>query len=194
MKIDVFPHIYPAKYLEALRKKVPTSVYEIYEQVERTPGLVDIERRLKILDKYDDVVQVLNIASPPIETMVGPKDAIDLCKLGNDEMAELTAKYPDRFVGAIASLPMNDMDAALSEADRAIRDLGFRGVQIYTDVNGKPLDSPEFKPLWEKMTAFNLPFLCTPGGKAANLIIPVRKGLNMPPTLFLAGHMKQLWR
>ncbi len=143
MKIDVFPHIYPAKYLESLRKKVPTSVYEIYEQVERTPGLVDLERRLRILDKYDDVVQVLNIASPPIETMVGPKDAIDLCRLGNDEMAELTAKYPDRFVGAIASLPMNDMEAALSEADRAVRELGFRGVQIYTDVTGLPIYIPK---------------------------------------------------
>jgi len=175
MKIDVFPHIFPTKYLEALRKKVPSNVYEIYEQVERTPGLVDIERRLRILDKYDDVVQILNIASPPIETMVEPKDAVELCRLANDELAELLIKYPDRFVGAIASIPMNDVEAAVIEADRAIRELGFRGVQIYTDVAGKPLDSPEFKPLFEKMVSFNLPILMHPWRKSSQPDYPGEK-------------------
>ena len=57
---------------------------------------------------------------------------------------------------------MNDMDAALKEADRAINDLRLRGVLIYTPVNDKPLDSPEFMPLYEKMSQYNLPMLIHP--------------------------------
>jgi aminocarboxymuconate-semialdehyde decarboxylase len=66
-------------------------------------------------------------------------------------MAELVEKYPDRFIGFAASLPMNDPDGAVREADRAIADLGSLGVQIFTNVNGMPLDDPRFKPLFARM-------------------------------------------
>ena len=72
------------------------------------------------------------------------------------------AKYPDRFIGAAACLPMNDVDAALQETDRAIQDLGFRGVEIFTDICGRPVDSPEFLPLFEKMQDYDLPILLHP--------------------------------
>jgi aminocarboxymuconate-semialdehyde decarboxylase len=71
-------------------------------------------------------------------------------------------KYPDRFVAAIACLPMNDVDGALAEADRAINELRFRGVEIFTDIGGKPVDSPEFMPLYERMASLNLPIFLHP--------------------------------
>ncbi len=58
-------------------------------------------------------MQVLTIASPPVENIKNPQTAIDLAKLANDEMAELLQKYPDRFAAAVACVPMNNMDAAL---------------------------------------------------------------------------------
>ena len=114
------------------------------------------------MDKFQDLVQVLTIAGPNVESVSNPKEAVDLAMIANDEMAELVLKYPDRFVGAVACLPMNDMDAALKEADRAINDLRFRGVEIFTDINGKPVDLPEFMPLYEKMESYNLPILLHP--------------------------------
>ena len=54
------------------------------------------------------------------------------------------------------------MDAALKETDRAINDLGFRGIQLFTPTSGKPLDSPEFFPLYEKMCQYDLPILLHP--------------------------------
>ncbi len=98
----------------------------------------------------------------PGEDVVSPKDAVELAIIANDEMAELVAKYPDRFVAAVASLPMNDIDAALKEIDRTITELRFRGIRILTDINGKPLDSPEFMPLYEKMAYYDLPILVQP--------------------------------
>ena len=107
-------------------------------------------------------MHLLTIAGPNLESVLEPKDAAECARIANDEMAELVAKHPDRFCGACASLPMNDIDAALAETDRAIKDLRFRGVEIFTDHNGRPVDAPEILPLYEKMAAYNLPILLHP--------------------------------
>ena len=114
------------------------------------------------MDKFEGLVHLLTIAGPNVESITTPQDAGELARMANDEMAELVLKHPDRFVGAVACLPMNDVEAALKEADRAIKDLSFRGVEIFTDINGKPVDSQEFLPLFEKMESYNLPVLLHP--------------------------------
>jgi predicted TIM-barrel fold metal-dependent hydrolase len=161
MKIDVAAHIMPPKYKEALFNKAPSGFYAS-QYVDVVPTLFDLDLRFQIMDKFEDYMQVLTIASPPIELAVGSKDAVELAKVANDELAELVWKYPYRFAAAVACLPMNDFDAALREADRAINDLNFRGIQIFTNINGKPLDLPEFTPLYEKMASYNLPIWLHP--------------------------------
>src|SRR4030042_455030 len=161
MKIDVFPHILPKKYKEALYKIAPSGFY-IQNVIETLPTLFDLEHRFRIMDKFKGLMQVLTLSSPPVEGIADSEKAVDLAKLANDEMAELVLKYPDRFAAAVACLPMNNMDATLKEVDRAINDLRFRGVQINTPINDKPLDSPEFMPLYEKMAKYNLPIWIHP--------------------------------
>lgn len=80
------------------------------------------------MDKYEGYVQVLTVNAPAVELIGDPKKSVRLAKLANNEMAELVIKYPDRFVAAVACLPMDDIDEALKEVDRAINDLKFRGV------------------------------------------------------------------
>lgn len=109
MKIDVFPHILPIKYKEALHKEIgPGHLKELHEIV---PTLTDLDYRLRIMDKFEGLMQVLNIAAPPVENIGNKQKAVDLARLANDEMAELVHKYPDKFPAAIACLPMNDMGA-----------------------------------------------------------------------------------
>jgi len=79
-----------------------------------------------------------------------------------DELAELVDRYPDKFVAGVACLPMNDIDAAVKEAERAITKLGLKGVQIYSRINGEPLSEPKFKPLWETMARLDLPIWIHP--------------------------------
>jgi len=160
-KIDIYPHILPLKYKEALYKKAKGAFY-LEDVDDATPTLFDLDSRFRIMDKYEGLVQVLTLASPPLESAVNPQDADELARLANDEMAELVLKYPDRFAAAVACLPMNDIGAALKEADRAIKELNFKGVQIYTPTNGKPLDRPEFMPLYEKMAQYDLPIWIHP--------------------------------
>ena len=164
MKIDVFPHILPPKFKEALVKRGPgtfrQSVWNKYLDV--LPTLWDLDRRFRIMDRFEGVAQVLTLASPAIETLFESKDAVEFARMANEEMAELVAKYPDRFPAAVASLPMNDLDAALEELDRAISKLGLKGIQLDTNINGKPLDSPEFMAIYEKMAGYDLPIWVHP--------------------------------
>jgi predicted TIM-barrel fold metal-dependent hydrolase len=163
LKIDAFSHVTPAKYLEALDKVSPRVTGQtIVPTRPVSPPLYDMEYRFRIMDRYDGLVQVLTLGFPAVEDIAGPEKAADLVKLANDEMAALVAKYPDRFVAAIAYVPLNNVDAALREIDRAINDLKCRGVYVNSHVNGKPLDAPEFMPLYEKMSQYNLPIYIHP--------------------------------
>lgn len=97
-----------------------------------------------------------------MENFAGPEDALELSRIANDEMAELVSRLPDRFIGAAACLPMNNIDGALAELERTVRDLRMCGVQIYTDVQGRPLDDPQFAPIFEKAVELDIPILLHP--------------------------------
>jgi aminocarboxymuconate-semialdehyde decarboxylase len=129
-------------------------------------ALNNINVRLRVLDRYPGLMQVLTVTVTPLEVLVPPADAIKLARIANDEMAELILKYPDKFVAAVACLPLNDVNAAVKEAERAIVQLNFAGVQIFSNINGKSLDSPEFKPLYELMAKHDLPLWIHPWGNA----------------------------
>jgi predicted TIM-barrel fold metal-dependent hydrolase len=159
MKIDIFSHILPKKYLETYTKKNQAILQTIEA---RTRAVTDLDVRFRLMDRYPDTLQVLTIARIPLESYVNPDDALELAKIANEELAELVELYPDRFAAGVACLPMNDINAALEEADRAITKLGLKGVQIYTRINGEPLDKPAFKPLWEKMAKYDLPIWIHP--------------------------------
>jgi aminocarboxymuconate-semialdehyde decarboxylase len=159
-KIDAFCHILPLKYKQALDKKASHCFY--LEANRLRPALFDLDIRFRVMDKYEGLQQVLTLGVPPLEYVVSADEAVELSKMANDEMAELVTKYPDRFVAAVACLPMSNIDEALKEAERAIRELDFRGIQIYSSINGKPLDTPEFMALYEKMAEYDLPIWIHP--------------------------------
>lgn len=159
-KIDGYSHISPPRYTEEIRKKFPKFYSGLLGM---TPPLFDMEARFRIMDEYAPIAQVLTIGPvPPLEAFAGPKEAVELAKLANDEMSELVNEYPERFAAAIALLPMNDIDAAIAEAERAVKILGLKGLYVHTNINGKPLDSPEFMPLFEMMASEDLPIYIHP--------------------------------
>jgi len=159
LRIDAYAHIVPPKYKEIMYKVAPG---ECNTKVTPFPALWDLEERFRIMDRYGELVQVLTLGWPPIEAIADPVKAVELSKIANDEIAELVHKYPGRFVAGIAHLPMNNIEEALKELDRAIVELRLRGVQIYSPINDKPLDSPEFWPLYEKMEQHDLPIFIHP--------------------------------
>jgi aminocarboxymuconate-semialdehyde decarboxylase len=158
VKIDVFPHIMPRKFFDTMVRLAPGA----QKWTEAVPALVDVELRLRIMDRYEGFAQVLTQSSPPLDRLGGPAETPDLARLLNDGLAEIVARYPDRFLGFAASLPMNNPDAALAEIDRAIDDLQACGVIIFSSVAGRALDAPEFQPIFARMAERGRPIWLHP--------------------------------
>lgn len=160
-KIDLFNHIWPAAFYERFKAVMP-KMMDITRRSEAVPMIVDLDVRFRVMDQFEGYQQVLSLASPPLEIVGGPEVAVELARLGNDGMAELVDRYPERFPGFIASLPMNAPEAAAEEARRALRDLGAVGVQLYSNVAGKPLDLPEFREVFRIMAEADRPIWIHP--------------------------------
>ncbi len=150
-KIDSYAHIFPKAYFDqmALLAKDKGAI----KRWLNIPVLYDLDARLRMMAQFPNYQQILTLSNPPIELIAGPDESPGLARLANDGMAAIRDQHPDKFPAFVASLPMNNVPAALEEMDRAIDQLGARGIQIFTNVNGRPLDEPEFQPLFERAIA-----------------------------------------
>ena len=161
MNIDIFPHILPKPYFDALQS-AGTQGMLMAKRIANVKPLHDLDTRLRIMDEYENYQQVLTLGAPPIEVVAGPDRTPELARLANQGMADLCKSHPDNFLGFVCSLPMNNPDAAIKELERCVDELGATGVQLFTNANGKPLDLSEFEPIFAKMAEANLPIWLHP--------------------------------
>lgn len=170
--IDVFCHVLPKRYEEARRRlgnqsrlgeHTPSHLNVVQGEIAplNYQMLTDLEARFRMMDEFEHYRQLISAAGPPVE-VVNPDRSEELARLLNDELAELAAKHSKYFVAAAASLPMNKPDAAALELERAVRQLGLAGVQIYSNVLGKPVDLPEFRPIFQLLSEYDVPILLHP--------------------------------
>ncbi|MYZ49970.1 amidohydrolase family protein [Propylenella binzhouense] len=159
--IDAFNHFFPEKLWTRIQS-LEGAGEGIGKRMQNIPAIYDLETRFRVMDEFQDYTQVLSIGMPPIESMGEPALVVELAKLANEGLAELCAKYPDRFAGYVGALPMSDPDAAAKEAERALSELGANGFQIHTNVNGAPLDEPRFEPIYEIAARYDRPLLLHP--------------------------------
>lgn len=160
-KIDIFTHIWPKPWFERLQRVVP-SFRDMGKRVTSVPMLMDLDIRFRVMDRFPDYCQILSMSSPPLEVMAPPDVAQDLARHANDCMAELVAKYPERFPGFIAILALNHPQGMIDETRRAIEQLGAVGILLYTNAAGRALDAPEFRPLFAMMAKYDLPIWIHP--------------------------------
>jgi len=92
---------------------------------------------------------------------------MNLARIGNDAMAELCARHPERFPTFVAAVSMTDVEGSVKEARRAVKELGAGGVQVFTSVAGRPLDDPAFEPIFATMAEFDLPVWLHPARTAS---------------------------
>jgi predicted TIM-barrel fold metal-dependent hydrolase len=161
MKLDIFNHIFPRKFYDRMLAVLPDG-RDMNKRVRAIPSIVDLDARFRIMDAFPDYAQVICLPQPPIESLGPPPLARELARIGNDGMAELVTKHPDRFPAFIAALPMNDPEDLLKEAERAITKLGAVGVQVFSNVNGAPLTAPATMPLFDLMAELDLPIWLHP--------------------------------
>jgi predicted TIM-barrel fold metal-dependent hydrolase len=162
LKIDTFNHIFPKPFFDRLQA-VAVNKGAIKRWL-NIPFLYDVDVRFRMLEEFGaDYRQVLSLSAPPIES-INPDRQItrDLATLANDSMASLVSRYPGRFPGFIASLPLNYPDESITELERALIKLEALGVQVFSNVNGVPLDDPRFEPLFNAADRLKCPIFLHP--------------------------------
>jgi aminocarboxymuconate-semialdehyde decarboxylase len=187
-KIDAFAHILPRAYLERLERQLektmaPSRLAYYREGVFAfDPVLSDLDARWRKMDEIEQIgpsgeyAQVLVLAVPPLEEVGPPGVAAEFARLANDELAALVRRFPDRFAGFAAALPLSDVDAAARELDRALTQLGALGAQLYTNVLGVALDEPRFEPLFARLEAAGRAVWLHPTRSAAWADYPAERG------------------
>ncbi len=126
-----------------------------------TAKLVDVgEQRLREMDEAGIDIQVLSVTAPGSQQVPAGR-AADLSRSINDRCAEVVAGQRLRF-NALGTLPTQDPDAAIAEAERAITELGFCGVVINGHTQGRFLDAPEFDDLLAAIEDLDVPIYLHP--------------------------------
>jgi 6-methylsalicylate decarboxylase len=155
MIIDTHFHAFPKKYLDLVPEQSRNDVRGVGFHA------FDHQEYLGVMDQYGIDIGVLSNTGGRIEQGGDRARALELCKIINDAFAEAHTKHPQRFK-AFARLPMVHMDDCIKELDRCVKELGMHGVILSTNLAGKYLDEPEFKPFWEAMAASRKPLFLHP--------------------------------
>lgn len=166
MMIDIYTHIFPAAFYERMSAIAP-NLENIGKRMQSVVPVHDLDVRFRIMDEFGDYRQIISLPNPPIEDITTPEQGTELARIANDSMADLVEKHPERFPAFAAAIAMHDMDAAMDELHRAIKDLGAGGVQIFTNIKGAPLDRPEYQPVFDAMAEYDLPIWMHPARSAA---------------------------
>jgi uncharacterized protein len=163
MRIDAYTHFIPEEFFAKI-----SGFPDIGKRMREVPCIHDLDVRKKVVDQFDDYGQILSYAMPPLEVLAKGDGALveEYAKVINDGFAKLCAKEGDRFPGWVAQGAIGSPDAGVREAERAIKN-GALGVQIYTNVAGKPLDEPEFEPFFAAMEELNKPIWLHPARNAS---------------------------
>ena len=161
MRIDAYTHFFPKKFFDRMLESAG-DYKDMGKRVRAVPALFDLDHRKKIVDMFPDYAQILSYPQPPLELLTKLGEVDELSRMINDGFAELCAKHHDHFPGFVAQVSLAAPDAGVREAERAIKELGALGVQIYTNVAGKPIDLPEYEGFWAKMNDLGKPIWMHP--------------------------------
>jgi aminocarboxymuconate-semialdehyde decarboxylase len=159
--IDVHAHVLTEDMMRLMRREAP-DIGPTLSEVDETGGVLqvgtivqrpfprgawDLELRLRDMDQSEVDVQVLSVCPQTFLYDRDPALTATLSAIQNDEIAKIVRQQPDRFMG-IATLPMQDPQRAVTELRRAMTQLGLKGIQIGSHIEGRNLDDPGLEPLW----------------------------------------------
>ena len=165
-KFDLHTHFYTEQFFQTIRDlpsefsfgKSPSGQTIITYHGARffgvTPAMTDVNQRLEDMDRVGIDVEVISLSTPNVFFTDGAHQPA-VARMINDSYAELIATHPKRFKG-FASIPMDAPDAALNELHRAIDELKLNGVILLSNIGGKPLTSPEYRPFFAEANRMKL--------------------------------------
>ncbi len=171
-KLDLHTHFYPEAYFQKIRDtpsefgfdKDPTGRTIIKYRGARffgiQPAMTDPLMRLADMDRVGIDVEVVSLSTPNVY-FADEKTQPEVARMVNDAYAELIARHPARFKG-FASIPMDAPDQALKELDRALGVLKLNGVILLSNIRGRALTAPLYRPFFEEANRRKLCILLHP--------------------------------
>ena len=166
IKYDLHTHFYTEQFFQTVRDlpsefsfdKSPSGQTIITYRGARffgvTPAMTDVSKRLEDMDRVGIDVEVISLSTPNV-FFTDAEHQPAVARMINDSYAELIATHPTRFKG-FASIPMDAPDAALAELHRAIDELKLNGVILLSNIGGKPLTAPEYRPFFAEANRMKL--------------------------------------
>lgn len=166
IKYDLHTHFYTEEFFQTVRDlpsefsfdKSPSGQTIITYRGARffgvTPAMTDVTKRLEDMDRAGIDVEVISLSTPNV-FFTDAEHQPAVARMINDSYAELIATHPKRFKG-FASIPMDAPEAALAELHRAIDELKLNGVILLSNIGGKPLTSPEYRPFFAEANRIKL--------------------------------------
>ena len=151
MIIDCHAHAIPPEAVDALDR---TGIKTVKQ------GLWNESARLEAMDRRKIDKQILTYSSGK-QFYANPELTSACARAVNDGLANICHKNPDRFL-AFSTVPLNRPDEAIAELDRAIKELGLRGVSVPSNVRGRTLDGTEFQEIFAKIDDLELPVFIHP--------------------------------
>lgn len=112
--------------------------------------LCDLEVRLPDMDRRQISSQIVSTWTDMAGDNLPVEEGARWARLQNETIAADIQARPDRFIG-MATLPMIDPARAIEELEFAVKHLGINSVEIGTNINGRDLDHPDFRPLWRRI-------------------------------------------
>ena len=155
--LDFHNHFYPQAYIDAV--KTGPTVLKVWTDDEDNPvlgypgdynvivpGHRNIERRKQDCDVAGVDHQILTFTTPATH-VEEPARALELARIVNDEFKAIVDEQK-RFE-ALGTLPLCDPESSVTEFERLTGELGFKGVMVFSNINGVALADERFWPLYE---------------------------------------------
>ena len=159
--VDFHNHFYPPEYMTALKAAGADSAVKVTYDDDGNPcvhypgdynilvpGHRDIDYRERVLIEHGVDTQVISFTTPGVHVET-PARAVEWARLVNDAYARIVREKRGRFT-ALATLPLNDPAASVTELERAMNDLGMPGAMVFSNVNHVALADECYAPLWKK--------------------------------------------
>jgi aminocarboxymuconate-semialdehyde decarboxylase len=172
MNIDFHAHFYPEDYLKKLEASQGDVRIETDAKGQRwilsmgakagpiTPDFFDIDTRVERITEHRVDMQILSSPHPGVDRF-SPEESADMSRAINDGIAKAVRRSPKHFQG-VAMLPLIDTKLALKELDRAVLDLGMKGLCMLSNVAGKMLDGDFLLPIYERAQELGVPIFIHP--------------------------------
>ena len=169
--IDFHSHFYPKAYLDGLKESRGHAKMETGPQGEVllryagdynvvVGGHVNLDDRVRAMTKSAVDMQVITLTTPGVDRE-DPELGLKLARLTNDAYGDIMERLPEKFV-ALATLPMQDPEAAADELERAVKDRGLRGAMVFSNAAGASIDGARFLQVYEKAVKLDVPIFIHP--------------------------------